>query len=183
MGNQLFSFIGGNTGQWRVVKMESVIGLPLEQVSNIEIITGKVDETSGSHKWMLRGVTGYERYVTRPEKDLLAVRQPGLNRPEAAFAALIPISKSAAWWELAQDERRAILETRSEHIKTGIKYLPAIARRLHHSRELGEEFDFLIWFEYAPADSEKFEELVYLLRQTEEWSYVEREVDIRLVRA
>jgi hypothetical protein len=62
-----------------------------------------------------------------------------------------------------------------------LKYLPAIARRLHHSRELGEPFDFLTWFEYAPEHAELFEELVQLLRQTEEWQYVEREVDVRLV--
>jgi len=46
---------------------------------------------------------------------------------------------------------------------------------------LGEPFDFLTWFEYAPADAEVFEELVGTLRETEEWTYVEREVDIRLV--
>ena len=57
-----------------------------------------------------------------------------------------------------------------------------MARRLHHSRELGEEFDFLTWFEYAPADAAAFEELVALLRLTEEWRYVDREVDIRLTR-
>jgi len=53
---------------------------------------------------------------------------------------------------------------------------------LHHSRELGEPFDFLTWFEYAPEYSESFEELVRRLRDTEEWRYVVREVDIRLTR-
>ncbi len=51
-----------------------------------------------------------------------------------------------------------------------------VARRLHHG--LGEPFDFLTWFEYAPAYAEAFEELVGKLRETEEWTYVEREVDI-----
>jgi hypothetical protein len=53
---------------------------------------------------------------------------------------------------------------------------------LHHSRDLGEGFDFLTWFEYAPSHSEVFEELAGRLRETDEWSYVEREVDIRLTR-
>ena len=57
-----------------------------------------------------------------------------------------------------------------------------MARRLHHGRDLGEAFDFLTWFEYAPADGGRFEELVARLRETEEWTYVEREVDIRLAR-
>lgn len=65
-----------------------------------------------------------------------------------------------------------------------MKYLPAVARRLHHCRDLGSEepFDFLTWFEYAPADSAAFDELVAALRETEEWTYVEREIDLRLIR-
>ncbi|HLQ29224.1 MAG TPA: hypothetical protein VK140_08310 [Ktedonobacteraceae bacterium] len=43
-------------------------------------------------------------------------------------------------------------------------------------------FDFLTWFEYASTDANAFEELVGKLRETEEWTYVEREVDIRLAR-
>lgn len=61
-----------------------------------------------------------------------------------------------------------------------MKYLPAIARRLYQSRDLGEPFDFLTYFEYAPEHSTMFEELVAMLRETEEWKYVEREVDVRL---
>ncbi len=65
---------------------------------------------------------------------------------------------------------------------TGLDYLPAIARRLHHGRDLEEPFDFLTWFEFAPPDLIRFEELVERLRATEEWTYVEREIDIRLAR-
>lgn len=66
----------------------------------------------------------------------------------------------------------------------GLQYLPAIARRLHHCRDLGENepFDFLTWFEYAPADEAAFNRLAAELRATEEWRYVDREIDIRLVR-
>ncbi|MFC7539824.1 chlorite dismutase family protein [Siccirubricoccus deserti] len=106
----------------------------------------------------------------------------GLLRPQATRAALIPIRKTEAWWALAQDERRAILEEQSRHIGIGMEYLPAVARRLYHSRELGEPFDFLTWFEYAPEHAADFEELVRRLRQTAEWAYVDREVDIRLSR-
>jgi hypothetical protein len=74
-----------------------------------------------------------------------------------------------------------IFEERSHHLAIGLRYLPAIARRLYHCHDLGEPFDFLTWFEYAPADGDAFEELVGILRQTEEWTYVEREIDIRLI--
>lgn len=87
-----------------------------------------------------------------------------------------------SWCTLPQDERRAIFEDQSRHIATGLKYLPAIARRLYHSPEMGEPFDFLTWFEYAARDASAFEDLVAYLRKTEEWAYVEREVDVRLVR-
>ena len=46
---------------------------------------------------------------------------------------------------------------------------------------LGSLLTCLSWFEYTPADAAVFEELVGTLRQTEEWTYVEREIDIRLV--
>lgn len=130
--------------------------------------------------WVLRGVTSFERYVTRPERSLLEARQESLGRPSATRAALIPVRKSAAWWDLPQDERRAIFEERSHHIRIGLEYLPAVARRLYHGRELSEPFDFLTWFEYMPDHSASFEELVGRLRATEEWRYVEREADIRL---
>lgn len=182
MKNQLFNFIGGEQGAWQVVEMKTVCGESLAQVERVEIVEGELTSVWQDFVWSLHGVTSYGRYVTRAEKDLLTARQAGLNRPEATCAALIPISKSAAWWELAQDERREILETKSEHIKIGLEYLPAIARRLHHCREIGGEFDFLTWFEFAPEHSEAFEELVVRLRAREEWKFVEREIDIRLVR-
>ncbi|MDP9444405.1 MAG: chlorite dismutase, partial [Actinomycetota bacterium] len=47
---------------------------------------------------------------------------------------------------------------------------------------LGEPFDFLTWFEYPPQHAPAFEELVARLRQTREWEFVEREVDLRLNR-
>jgi chlorite dismutase len=127
-------------------------------------------------------VTSHERYVTRDEKTRLVAVQPELGRPEATASALIPIRKSAAWWALTQDERRAIFEEASAHIRIGLDYLPAVARRLHHCRDLGEgaPFDFLTWFEFAPADAVAFDELLHRLRETPEWRYVEREVEVRL---
>ena len=86
-------------------------------------------------------------------------------------------------WGLPQDERRAIFEERSHHNSESLTYLPAIARRLYHARELGGPFDFLTWFEFAPEHAGLFDELVAMLRGTEEWRHVEREVDIRLSRS
>jgi len=174
------TFAGSDVGVWEVVRLEPVAGESLESIARLEVIEG-IDRVDGA-RWTLRGVPSYERYVTRVEQRNLIASSPPLGRPEATRAALIPIRKSSGWWDLPQDERREIFERRSHHIATGFKYLPAVARRLYHGRDLGEPFDFLTWFEYAPGDEDRFEELVLTLRATPEWAYVEREVDIRLSR-
>ena len=178
----LVTFIAGETGPWRVVRNEAVTGQGLGAASHLAMHEGATDAAPAV--WRLSGITSNTRYTTRAETDALRARQEGLGRRQATCAALIPIRKSAAWWDLAQDERRAIVEERSRHIAIGLDYLPAIARRLHHCRDLGgvAPFDFLTWFEYAPQDESAFEALVGKLRATEEWRFVEREVDVRLAR-
>lgn len=141
MTERMFTFVGGVTGPWRIQQTEAVLGEPLPQALRVEVVNSLVASPPPGAIWLLRGVTSNERYVTRAERQLLVAKQPALGRPDAVHAALIPIRKSAAWWELTQDERREIFEARSEHIKTGLRYLPAVARRLHHSRDLGEPFD------------------------------------------
>jgi len=184
MNTRLFTFVGGEVGPWRVVNIHPIIGDTLADAQRLNIINGSTPAQTNGAKWLLRGVTSNERYVTRPEKNQLVAKQPGLGRPEATSAALIPIRKTAEWWSLTQDERRRIFEESSHHIKTGLKYLPTVARRLHHCRDLGENepFDFLTWFDYPSSDSAAFDEMVAELRASEEWMYVEREVDIRVVR-
>ena len=178
----LVIFAAGETGPWRIVQNDAVTGPSLGAASHLAIHEGAMGDAPAA--WRLRGVTSNTRYTTKAETDALRARQQGLGRLRATCAALIPIRKSAAWWDLAQDERRAIVEERSRHIAIGLDYLPAIARRLHHCRDLGgdQPFDFLTWFEYAPEDERAFEMLVGKLRASEEWRFVEREVDVRLVR-
>jgi hypothetical protein len=176
-------FVGAGTGRWSIERLETVAGTPLAPASHLEVIEGLgAARPAADAAWALRGVTSNERYVTAGEHRELAARQEPLGRVGATRAALIPVRKSEAWWELAQDERRRIFEERSHHIATGLEYLPAIARRLHHGRDLAEPFDFLTWFEFAPGHAAAFEELVQRLRETEEWTYVEREIDLRLAR-
>lgn len=177
----LVTFVGGDDGPWRVERNEPVRGEGLAPAARLRVFEDAAP--MGSGRWALRGATSNERYVMAIEQMELSRRSPGLGRTGATMAALIPIRKSDAWWRLPQDERRGIFEDRSHHIATGLRYLPAVARRLHHGRDLDEPFDFLTWFEFAPSDSSGFEDLVAMLRETEEWSYVEREVDLRLVRS
>lgn len=177
--DNIFDFIGCDKGQWKVVKMKSVIGETMQQVSHLKIVPSSLQK-SNEGIWALKGFRSNLRYTEKVEQQALTAIQADLGRTEATCAALIPIRKSKSWWMLAQDERRKIFENKSHHTEIGLKYLPAIARRLYHCRDIGEPFDFLTWFEYAPKNSDVFEQLVANLRQTEEWSYVEREIDIRL---
>lgn len=162
--------------------MAAITGQSLERVERLHVVEKRLESPPANAEWVLRGVTSYERYVTAAEQQQLRARQPPVGRPEATRAALIPIRKSDEWWQLPHDERRRIFEDRSAHIATGLRYLPAVARRLHHGYELGEPFDFLTWFEFAPGDAHAFEELVGELRRTEEWRFVIREVDVRVER-
>lgn len=175
------TFAGGDAGEWTVTAMHAHAGARLPAVSHVRVRPGDAPDVIGS-TWMLCGLTSHERYVTRPEKDQLVARQPALGRTHATCAALIPLRKNAAWWALTQDVRRHILEDRSAHIATGLRYLPAVARRLYHCRDRSEHepFDFLTWFEFAPADAPAFDELLGALRGSEEWTYVDREVEVRL---
>ena len=181
LGDRLVRFVGGKTGMWRVLAIRLVQGDGLPQAERVAVCRG--DEPSTLEpQWTLSGVISNIQYVERPEQRELTLKQAPLGRSEATLAALIPIRKTAAWWNLTQEERRNIFEGKSHHIAEGVRYLPSVARQLYHSRDIGEPFDFLTWFEYAPEHSEAFEELVRTLRKTEEWRYVDREIDIRLVR-
>ena len=181
MTNIIFDFVGSNEGEWNVTAMTTLKGEALAPVTHLQKVASTLEQTS-SGIWSLKGVISNLRYTEKEDKEKLVAIQEDLGRPNAKLAAFIPIRKSEAWWNLAQDERRKIMEDKSQHTHTGMKYLPAIARKLFHSRDIGQPFDFLTYFEYAPADADAFEELLVALRKTEEWSYVDREIDIRLVK-
>jgi hypothetical protein len=178
------SFAAGQVegGQWRIERVIPVRGETLASAATLSRIEAEHPVAPPDAIWTLHGVRSNERYIEHAERQSLVAVQQGLGRPDSRMGALIPITKSAAWWDLAQDERRAMFETRSRHIAIGSAYLPAIARRLYHSRDLGGPFDFLTWFEFGQNDAGAFDELLGRLRDTEEWRYVDREIEIRVSR-
>lgn len=180
MDSPIATFVGGLNGRWRIDSISAPVGSTLREAPRLDIVAGQLAEPPVGSAWLLRGAASNLRYTSRSERAGLAAAQAPLGRAEATRAALIPIRKSGDWWALAQDERRAIFEEQSAHIAVGQRYLPAIARQLRHCRDLGEPFDFLTWFEYAPESEPAFEELLAALRGSAEWRFVDREVDIRL---
>ena len=95
MNPRHFTFIGGNTGSWRIVDLMPVVGETLAVAERLEISNESASVIPSGAKWSLRGVASNERYTIRAEKDLLLGRQVALGRPEATCAALIPSRKSA----------------------------------------------------------------------------------------
>ena len=73
----------------------------------------------------------------------------------------------------------------SHHIAIGMRYLPAVARRLLHCRDLDDQapFDFIGYLDFSPENEAAFDEMLSQLRATREWSFMDREIDIRLVRS
>jgi len=177
-----FRFSGGPTGAWRVRSATTLCGEALPPAPYVAVARADQEPAPAASVWNLHGFVSNVRYTTGRESAALKSAQEGLARPHATYAALIPMRKNAAWWDLPQDARRAIFEETSHHTQIGLGYLPAVARRLHHSRDLGEPFDFLTWFEFAPAHEASFDELLVQLRATQEWDYVDREIDLRLER-
>lgn len=176
MADPIF-FSGGIEGGWRVTRQTAVKGSGLAEVTRL----GKGGQPVVGAAWVLSGVTSNLRYTNAVEKRVLDATPSVLGRPGATCAVLIPIAKSAAWWALAQDERRAVLEDESRHIAIGSEYLSVVSRQLVHCRDQpGAVFDFLTWFEFAPANEGRFDELLAQLRATREWDFVEREVELRL---
>lgn len=173
------AFQGAAEGGWSILRVEAILGDSLPVAARLAIGAGDAPEPA----WTLKGFTSNKRYTTRAEAGALDGRPAPLDRPAATRGALIPIRKSQAWWDMAQDERREVFEAQSRHIGIGLDYMPRIARRLYHSRDIGEPFDFLTWFEFAPADEPAFDDLLDRLRASVEWRYVEREVEVRVARA
>lgn len=182
--SRLSTFVGGSMGQWRVDSMTTIAGDPLPRVERISLHVDRMEGVPAGARWALRGVTSNLRYTTADERSRLVAVQAPIGRPSSDRAALIPIRKSADWWEMTQDARRDVFEARSRHIEVGLGFLPAIARRLHHCRDLGESepFDFITFFDYEARHEGAFDRMLEILRASEEWRFVDREIDVRLVR-
>src|SRR5690242_8678474 len=100
---------GGQSGAWRAPRLAPGKGASLARPparSSIYAASIALPILPSLTSWRLAGVASHVRYTERAEKSQLIEAQAPLGRPDATCAALIPIKKSAAWWELTQEERR-----------------------------------------------------------------------------
>jgi hypothetical protein len=162
----LAAFVGGFEGLWLIEGMSTPVGEPLAPAARLAVLEGPAAEVAEG-RWVLRGI------VAGQGEDARADQLP-LGRPEARCATLLAVRMSPEWWARAEEDRRAL--------SANIEHGPAISRRLHRARGRDEPFDVLTWFEYAPDVQPELDDVVARLRDSEEWSYVERDVELRMIR-
>ena len=147
MSTRTFSFIGGDTGVWRVVNTEVIVGPALPAAKRLAIVAGSEIPSEPPAAWVLRGITSNERYTDREERRLIVAKLLDLGRPESKCAALIPIRKNETWWALTQEERLSIFKENS-HLK-----FPAF--RYATSRITAAISGFRVVFSLAPQSIPK----------------------------
>ena len=162
----LVAFVAGFEGLWLIEGIAATVGDPLPPAARLAVLEGAAAEVAEG-RWVLRGV------IAGQGEDARADQLP-LGRPEARCAALIAVRMAPAWWERAEDDRRALSAT--------IAHGPAMSRRLHRARDRDEPFDVLTWFEFPPDLQSQLNDVLGRLRDSEEWSFVEREVEVRMIR-
>jgi hypothetical protein len=177
---------GSQVDRYRVQEVRCVRGAPLAGLAPGDELTrteSTVTLPPGASD--LIGVLQQLVYMRAAEREPLATTELAGAR---AVCVLIPMSKSATWWELAADERDAIFRgsSRPGHVEVGRPYARTILRRLYHGRPLpGAGWDFLTYFEFLPERRADFVALLAGLRDPErnpEWNYVERESEVWLAR-
>ena len=109
---------------------------------------------------------------------------PGDKYP---LAAVTPMNKTAAWWEMDFMHRESFFLPRYDdnenmvvkgHALVSAAGVPKINRRLVHAPEgygLGGSYDFVGYFEFAESDAPVFRQVMEALRDTRqnpEWKYV-----------
>ena len=66
--DNIFDFVGGDSGEWRVRRINTVIGDSLENVSYIKIVPSSTMK-SNEGLWTLKGVRSNLRYTEKDEED------------------------------------------------------------------------------------------------------------------
>ena len=160
------AFVAGFEGLWMIEGMTAPVGEPLPPAARLSVVEGPEAEVAEG-RWVLRGVVAGQGEDARPD-------QLPLGRPDARCAALLAVRMSPEWWARAEDDRRAL--------SANIEHGPAISRRIHRARDRDEPFDVLTWFEFAPDLQAELNGVVGRLRDSDEWSFVEREVELRMIR-
>jgi hypothetical protein len=136
-----------------------------------------------------RGTAQHLNYTGAGQRVDLEARSRGPIEEPGTVCVMIPIAKSAAWWQLPVEERTASFQRGAEHhqhVAIGAPYVERIYRKLYHSRYCGGPespipYDFVTYFEFPEAETGAFQELLAGLRDPKrnpEWAYVTNEFEV-----
>lgn len=115
----------------------------------------------------LVGVTKALNYITKDKSPTLNSGLFAATYTDKAprYAIMIPVKKSAEWWNLPEKER---LKEMEDHTAPTLAYLVNVKRKLYHSTGLADT-DFITYFEVA--DLGAFNNLLLALAQVPENKY------------
>ncbi|NGZ03666.1 MAG: chlorite dismutase [Nitrospira sp. WS238] len=115
---------------------------------------------------VMHGLTKKPNYVPGFTDQMKAELKVPSEAGDKPYAVVIPIKKSAEWWELNQEKRMAMMQ---EHTAVTLPYLKTVKRKLYHSSGL-DDVDFITYFE--TTNLEDFHRLVLSLQNVKEFAYV-----------
>ena len=160
----------------------------LEPITNYETGLRVLIESRGGSVETLAGVQRPRSYTSHVMVQFAYAHAlppgPGGKFP---LAAVTPMNKTAAWWEMDSIHRESFFLPRYDenenmvvkgHALASGAGVPSIIRRLVHAPEgygLEGNYDFVGYFEFAEADAPVFRQVMAGLRDTKqnpEWKYV-----------
>ena len=150
-----------------------------------------IEATGGSPKGSIETLAGVQRPRSYTSHAMVQFAYAGALPPGPGdrfpLAAVTPLNKTAAWWEMDVLHRESFFLPRYDenekmavkgHALAGAAGVPCICRRLVHAPEgygFEENYDFVGYFEFAEADAPVFRQVMEALRDTQqnpEWKYV-----------
>ena len=160
----------------------------LEPIKRYETGLRTLIESQGGSVETLAGVQRPRSYTSHAMVQFAYAHAlppgPGEKYP---LAAVTPLNKTDAWWEMDFLHRESFFLPRYDenenmvvkgHALASAAGVPSINRRLVHAPEgygLEGNYDFVGYFEFAEADAPVFRQVMEALRDTEqnpEWKYV-----------
>lgn len=114
---------------------------------------------------VMHGLAQKPNYVSGFSDQMKTALKVPSYEGDKSYAIVIPIGKSAEWWELDQEKRTAMMQ---EHTAATLPFLKTVKRKLYHSSGLGD-VDFITYFETSTL--EDFHNLVVSLQKVKEFGY------------
>ena len=153
-GQLQIAFVGGHDGPWRIDGITAWRGEPLPPAAHLAVVDAPADDAGAGATWALRGTVVGPAVEGSPEDT------------GTRFAALLALRTDSA----------------ADGLADALAQLPSTVGRIVDADGGGEPFDLLGWYELTADELDGFSRHLVALRQSERWTAVEREVEVRAVR-